>query len=172
MFRCPLGALAIWNVTKHYVAGIELPRVAVGRPAWYRDLLFAAETATSQLSGSAHYQVLRHAHKAANIRALGIVTHLPRHTSAVNGRVLWSQPTAELCSAGSWQKSVQQSVYSQVSSADNVANRAGYFKRENAAQLRQLLSPEDFDEFRPMVHALYPGLEQKLAALREVQALL
>jgi len=168
VFRCPLSALALWNFTKYYVAGIPFPAITLGKPAYYKELLFAADTATAQLSRAAHYQVLREAQSAAQFKMSGIVTHLTRHMAAVSARVLWSVSAAELGQAGSWQKSTQQATYSQVSSGDSVANRAGYRVRESAANFRQLLSPEQFVEFQPIVAALYPNLEEKLATQQKV----
>lgn len=168
VFRCPLGFLAAWNLTKHYIASIPFPSIELGKPSYYKEVIFAASSATAQLSDSSHYQVLKSAQSAAQLRNSGIVTHLTRHMAATSARVVWSQSAAELTQAGSWQKSVQQSVYSQVCSGDSVANRAGFKDRLSAANLRQLLSPEDFQEFMPLVQALYPGIEEKLAILREV----
>lgn len=157
------------NVTKTHLAQIPLPNVLGGKKEYYDDHIFAVGRADVPVQANHQYDQTKQVHAAAGLRKSGQVCHLPRHVSANDARVIYSEATGEVAIAGGWQKNAQNSIYCQLSSGDSVAHRAGFSGgRADVAIFRQIISPMDFAELVPVVDALAPNVPAMLEELRAV----
>ena len=167
VYKCPLGTMAMWNVTKHHLAQLPMPDILGGKAGWYKNLIFSVGNLDTAYQPAHQYEQVRAAQTRAGIRKNGVVCHLPRHASAFQARAMYSEAAGEVAIAGGWQKSQMQGVYCQVPSGDSLARRAGYSAgRAGAANFRQIISPLSFVETAPMIEE-FPGLCEQLDLLRQ-----
>ena len=123
--------------------------------------LFSANSkATKQMRLDAHSTAFQAALDAAGYSRNGQITHRPRHESAVVFRSVYNGTLNELAAFGGWDGTTKLTDYAQLPASNTLAVHAGFGSREHYAVVRALLDPWDFDEFRPMVEAFYPGLRK------------
>lgn len=78
-------------------------------------------------------------------------------------------PEANIEAIGGWNRNTQNTIYAPIPPANDVALLAGFKNMEAFCVPRALLDPSTMPEFRPLVHAIFPTLEQELQAMRQVR---
>ena len=68
-----------------------------------------------------------------------------------------------------WNENTQNTDYASFPAAEDVAILAGFQGADSFCLPRMLLDPVAMPEFRPLIDAIFPGLEQELEAMRQAR---
>jgi len=170
VFQCFITALAFYEATEIHVEGKARVDPKKGKGAYYRDFVFmSSDDPRKKMRREAHIKMMRNALAAADYSKNGQVTHRPRHQTAVDLRVVFSLPVAELAAAGGWDGTTKLSDYAQLPSQDLLAHLAGFGGRMYYLIIHTLLDPGQMEEFSAMVEAFYPGVEDDLQWMKQVR---
>jgi len=97
VFQCFITALAFYEATEIHVEGKARVDPKKGKGTYYRDFVFmSSDDPKKKMRREAHINMVRQALAAADYSKNGQVTHRPRHQTAVDLRVVFSLPVAEL----------------------------------------------------------------------------
>ena len=170
VFQCFITALAFYEATEIHVEGKARVDPKKGKGTYYRDFVFmSSDDPKKKMRREAHINMVRQALAAADYSKNGQVTHRPRHQTAVDLRVVFSLPVAELAAAGGWDGTTKLSDYAQLPCQDVLAKLAGFGARMYYLVTHTLLDPGQMEEFSAMVAAFYPGVEDDLQWMQQVR---